>query len=386
MKICNFFTKKLKKSDYIVFIHCIIIRYFACKYLKYLEFNKLFSPNTIKSYCIDLRQFLISDSPRFLASFSTVQKNGFFNLSQNEKNYSKKPECAFLRENFINPHLKTQNLTHILEKKLKPGLRSWANLSPASRNRKGAVVKAFLKWMFAKGWIDKDLQTLVRLPSLPQKLPVYLSVDEALCLVQTVQKAFLAKKGWEHQRDLILILLLYGGGLRVSEACQLTWKQVDWNKKVLRIKGKGGKQRLVALPDRVLKALKGIPKSARAKKDKPVLSYPLSKASLKTTSKTKIKSHLKHHNLNQLAERKAYDIVKHWGQKAGLAKPLSPHVLRHSFATHLLSSGSDLRTLQELLGHSSLVSTQKYTHLHISHLAKLLEKNHPLRRTAAGKE
>ena len=372
MKICNFFTKKLKKSDYIIFIHCIIIRYFACKYLKYLEFNKLFSPNTIKSYCIDLRQFLISDSPRFLASFSTVQKNGFFNLSQNEKNYSKKPECAFLRENFIKSQLKSQNLTRILEKKLNPGLRSWANLSPASRNRKGAVVKAFLKWMFAKGWIEKDLQALVRLPSLPHKLPVYLSVDEALCLVQTVQKAFLAKKSWEHQRDLILILLLYGGGLRVSEACQLTWKQVDWSKKVLRIKGKGRKQRLVALPEKVLKALKSIPKSARAQKDKPVLSHPLSKA--------------KTQDLTPLAERKAYDIVKQWGQKASLNKPLSPHVLRHSFATHLLSSGSDLRTLQELLGHSSLVSTQKYTHLHISHLAKLLEKNHPLRRTAAGKE
>ena len=339
MKICIKFTKYFKENDYKIFIHCLKIRQFIYKYLKYIEFNKNYSKHTIKSYCIDLRQFLISDNPAFLSILSTKHKNLFMELSQNE--------TAFSAVNDLNL-VKLPFLKELLEKKIKMSIKKWNKLSFATQNRKYACIKSFLRWLFVEDLIDKDLQVNIRLPKVPHRLPHYLSVDEALCLIKTLQKEKKYKK--ENQRDLILILLLYGGGLRVSEACHLQWKQVDIKKGVLRIKGKGGKQRLCVLPQQVLTELKLFSSSSNK------VFHP------------------------DLSPRKAYDRVKYWGQKAGLNKPLSPHVLRHSFATHLLNSGSDLRSIQELLGHESLSATQKYTHLQMSHLAKILETRHPLKK------
>ena len=305
-----------------------------------MEFNKIASPHTVKAYCIDLRQFFISDTPAFLSFLLTKKRDLFFDLSHNEAAFS---EISDL--NSYNPGL----LNELLETRIKKSFKKWAKFSPATRNRKYASVKSFLKWLFIKDFINKDLQSQIRLPPLPHRLPYYLSVDEALCLVQTVLKKVKSHHKKDDYRDLILILLLYGGGLRVSEACGLKWKQVDFEKGVLRIKGKGGKQRLCAVPELALTQLKKYKRRTGF-----VFTPPLS-------------------------VRKAYDRVRYWGKAAGLSKPLSPHVLRHSFATHLLNSGSDLRSLQELLGHESLSSTQKYTHLQMSHLARLLETRHPLK-------
>lgn len=144
-----------------------------------------------------------------------------------------------------------------------------------------------------------------------------------------------------------LILLLYGGGLRVSEACALQWKDLVEGARSLRIRGKGGRERVVAVPERTWEAL----------------------TALKREGATVF---------NGLGERKAYEWVRQAGARAGLLKPLHPHALRHSYATHLLTSGADLRVLQELLGHRSLAATQKYTHLSLDHLARSLEKHHPL--------
>ncbi len=316
------------------------IRHYACNYLKYLKFNKLASPNTIKSYCIDLRQFLLSDTPVFLSLFSTKYKKSFSDLFCDEPDFLPKSGL-----NSVNPRF----LEYLLKKRLKLSFKKWAGLSPATQNRKYACLKSFFGWLFTSSLISTDLQTGIKLPSLPQLLPHYLSVDEAVCLLRTVQKHWLKNKKQQDQRDMILILLLYGAGLRVSEACTLKWEQVDFTQQVLRIRGKGGKHRLCALPKVVLEELQSIRRAGG-----PVFDP-------------------------RLSVRKAYDRVKYWGKKAGLNKPLSPHVLRHSFATHLLNSGADLRTLQELLGHKSLSATQRYTHLQISHLNRLLEERHPFK-------
>ena len=345
MKRCNFFTKRIKDFDYKVFLYCLKIRQYICKYLKYMEFNKIASPHTIKAYRIDLRQFLLSDTMVFLSYLSTEWKNKFSDLRYNGGEFSKIGDLNSVNSLFLDK---------FLEKQVRISIRRWASLSPATRNRKYACIKAFLKWLFTEGFINKDLQLQIKLPSLPQRLPHYLSMDEALCLVQTVQKSFYASKKEEDQRDLLLILLLYGGGLRVSEACGLKWEQVDFIKNTLLIKGKGRAQRLCALPQITLAHLKSLRRKVG------FVFEP------------------------RFSTRKAYDRVKYWGEKAGLSKPLRPHILRHSFATHLLNSGSDLRSLQELLGHKSLAATQKYTHLQMSHLSRLLETRHPLKTSKKG--
>ena len=315
----------------------IKIKNYIQAYLRHLEYIKTLSPNTVKSYCTDLKQLL---------SFFLPYTKSF--LSEKQITIYKDPLQKFL----LSKTLKSKNfaagkhLQEILYKGIKHSLRKWSVLSPASRSRKHACLKSWLKWLFLKGWITSDMQSKIKLPALPVRLPHYLSVDEALHLIKTIQKNM---KTWQEERDFLLILLLYGGGLRVSEACNLKWNQIDLNQSVLRIKGKGNKERLAVLPKLALRLLK---------KQKNRQGFLFEKT---------------------FSSRKAYNRVRYWGIQASLNKPISPHTLRHSFATHLLNSGADLRCLQELLGHKSLTATQKYTHLSLSHLSNVLEQRHPLK-------
>jgi site-specific recombinase XerD len=266
------------------------------KFLKFLEDIETASPHTIKSYKKDLEQ-------------------AFFNLED-------------------------QQLTEdLLLSKARQAMTRWGTLSPASRNRKSATLKSYFNYLYEQQkLIKRPLAELIHTTKVPKKLPHYLSVDEAIsCLKVATGK------------EKILFLLLYGAGLRVSEACNLKWKEISFSEKIIRVWGKGKKQRIVALPQNVLLELKRVEeKSPFVFGNKP------------------------------LDPRTAYDWVKKMGIHAGLLKPLHPHALRHSFATHLLSSGANLRTLQELLGHKSLQATEKYTHLEVDQLARTMEKHHPL--------
>ena len=230
----------------------------------------------------------------------------------------------------------------------------WAPLSPSSRNRKAACLKSFLGWLHKERATDRDLSLQIHAPKVPQRLPHFLSFDEAKAVVDSLKSDLRNAETQERadlcQRDLALILLLYGGGLRVSEACLLRWADVESGGKILRIKGKGGRERLAALPPVAQAAVEAL--------RRPSLPYVFGTEPLST--------------------RKAYDIVRSRGAAAGLLKPLHPHALRHSYATHLLSDGANLRTLQELLGHSSLQATQRYTHVSLDQLGETLEKLHPL--------
>lgn len=216
----------------------------------------------------------------------------------------------------------------------------WGPLAPASRNRKTGAVRGFLKWLFAENILKEDVSLRMVSCKVPQKLPHFLSVDEALSLLRALNSDL----------ERALILLLYGGGLRISEACGLKWSDLVRESQTLRILGKGGRQRLVAVPPLVWKAVIALPVQG---------DYVLG-------------------GEQALDTRKGYELVRQGGRKAGLLRPLHPHALRHSYATHLLTSGADLRVLQELLGHRSLAATQKYTHLSLDHLARSLEKHHPL--------
>ncbi len=279
------------------------------KYLNYMTFIKSASPLTLKHYQIDLRQ--------------TFE---YENLSD------------------IKKHLWTEAelLTAV-----RAAFNRWAELSLASRNRKAATLKSFFSWAFDEGHTARDLSVQVICPRVPRKLPHFISVDEALAVLSA-----LTQEQGKYHKERTLFLLLYGGGLRVSEACALRWDQIQFQQKTLRLIGKGSKERIVVVPELVIKSL------LSWRKEFTGGEYVFGDSALNP--------------------RTAYEMVRQSGLRAGLLKPLHPHALRHSFATHLLTSGANLRTLQELLGHESLQATEKYTHLGIDHLARTMEKMHPL--------
>lgn len=280
--------------------------YMIDKYMDYMKNIKSSSPLTLRSYTIDLFQA-----------------------------FGSSPE-------------KTYNEVELLSLSRKAQAK-WGPLSLASRNRKSATLKSFLGWLYREGYIESNLSESIKTPKVQKKIPHFLSLDEALALIHFLQKPPSNKSDKDKVRDLALILVLYGGGLRVSEACNLMWSQINLNQRSLRIKGKGNKERLVVVPQRVARALATLPKQGEfVWGEKP------------------------------LDPRQAYEIVRTRGAQAGLLRRLNPHALRHSFATHLLSSGADLRTLQELLGHESLKATEKYTHLNIEQLSNTIRKHHPL--------
>lgn len=231
-------------------------------------------------------------------------------------------------------------------------LKTKKSLTTKARNI--SAIKSFFTWLFEQGFIALNLSKKLYHPKLVEKIPLHLTLDEILTLFKSLiqnyetNKENLKKK--KSQRDLRLFSLLYGGGLRVSEACTLRWSDF-LNQTTLRVTGKGNKERIIVLPQIIAQFF------------------------LYDTSHTTFI--FGDHPLNT---RTAYDIVYKWGLKTALKYPIHPHALRHTFATHLLTSGANLRTLQELLGHQSLSSTQRYTHLSIDHLAQTLENHHPLSR------
>lgn len=277
------------------------------KYLKFMELIKTASPLTVKHYLIDLKQ-----------AFKYDLKSSFPRIIE-EKELLATAKSAF---------------------------NQWSNLSLASRNRKAATLKSFFSWAFDQGLTEQDLSLQITCPKVPRKIPNFLSVDEALCVLKICSTAD------EVLIDKMLFLLLYGGGLRISEACNLRWSDVYFSQKILRVKGKGSKERVIALPSVTVMALKSWQKSQGS------LDFVFGDSPLNP--------------------RTAYEMIRKLGIQAGLLKPLHPHALRHSFATHLLTSGANLRILQELLGHESLQATEKYTHLDIHHLARTMQNLHPL--------
>lgn len=237
-----------------------------------------------------------------------------------------------------------------LLEKAQEAQKNWGGLAAATRNRKVAALKSFFRYLSEQKLLKEDLAIKLASPKVPKKIPHFLSVDEATAVLKRLEKDALESEAFE--TSLLLFLLLYGAGLRISEACALSWKQVAGDFKTARLKGKGGRERLVAFPAPVTALLRKWKKSS----DGGVFVW----------------------GSKPLDTRKAYEMIRQAGARAGLLKNLHPHALRHSFATHLLSSGANLRTLQELLGHASLQATEKYTHLGLHELARTLEKHHPL--------
>jgi site-specific recombinase XerD len=243
-------------------------------------------------------------------------------------------------------------------------VRSWLSalhgeVGSTTVARKLASLRAFGAWLHRGGLIAENATRLVASPKRRSKLPVALSVDEVGALIDAPQRV-----GPRGLRDRALLEVVYGAGLRVSEACSLDLDALEWEQGSLRVRvigGKGGKDRLVPLGTRAAAAIQAwlAVRHALARERSPVRALWLGDRG------------------KRLGVRAARELVYRRCEQTGARTRIAPHGLRHSFATHLLESGCDLRTIQSLLGHASLSTTQRYTHLTLGTMMDVYEKAHP---------
>ncbi len=223
-------------------------------------------------------------------------------------------------------------------------------LSAKSLQRRLSACRSFYGWLLKQGRIAANPAAAVRAPKAVRKLPQVLDVDEAVQLVELPTDVPLGL------RDRALLELFYSSGLRLAEVCALRWVDLDFEQGLVTVLGKGNKQRVVPVGSHALKALKAWRESRNewltlfvfpGRHDKPITSRAIQL------------------RLRQLAQRQ------------GVFKRVHPHLLRHSFASHMLESSGDLRAVQELLGHADIATTQIYTHLDFQYLAKVYDAAHP---------
>ena len=248
-------------------------------------------------------------------------------------------------------------------------LRAWlAKLFPTSEAstlaRKTAALRSFWRFLLRRGVVKEDPTAVLRTPKHKRALPSFLSVEDATRVVETPAAR---KDDPLAQRDAAMLELLWGAGLRVSELCGLSLDSVDLRARSARVLGKGRKERLVPLGAKSLEALETYLAL------RPRLVHP--KTGLQDPSAV----FLGHHG-TRLTPRQVQSLVRKWGTLGAGRTDLHPHALRHTCATHLLDAGADLRGIQELLGHASLATTQRYTHVSIDRLMEVYASAHPLAR------
>ncbi len=272
--------------------------------------------NTIQSYFLDIKQ---------LALFLKTQKKELLSA-------------------------KTEDLRNFIHSLFDIGL------SPVSINRKISALRSYYSYLFSTNKIENNPTEDLELLKIGRKLPMTLSIEEANAIIESADENTPAGL-----RDRVCLELLYGSGLRISELLNLKISDIMIQDELLSIIGKGNKQRFVPFGRKALKAIQvylqqGRPLLMRKKK----LPYLILNA-----------------RGNKLSRMGFLKILRKYLIKAGVRKKVTPHTFRHSFATHLLQSGADLRVVQELLGHSDISTTQIYTHIDREYLKQVHRDHHP---------
>jgi integrase/recombinase XerC len=231
------------------------------------------------------------------------------------------------------------------------------NRKKSSIGRKLASLKRFFRFLVATHKIQNDPLRLIQSPKQEKPLPSFLSVDDAFRLLGAIK----IETGLD-VRDQAVLEVFYSTGIRVSELVGLNWSDIDFQLGIVRVVGKGSKERIVPIGEIALQALRGYAQAQQrrwqcaCKGETPVFL---------------------NNRGRRITTRSVARIVEKHLKRAGIPVRMGPHGLRHSFATHLLNSGADLRVIQELLGHASLSTTQKYTHLNLDALTAVYDKAHP---------
>jgi integrase/recombinase XerC len=246
-------------------------------------------------------------------------------------------------------------------------LRGWLGQlarthAPASIARKIAAVRALFRWLVRHGEVAESPASLLALPKVRRPLPTFLNVDAAAEVVETPEEG-----SAEGLRDRALLETLYGSGLRVSELCGLDLDRVDLDGGSVRVVGKGDKERVVPLGGKAIEALRAW----------------LARRGELVTDRTEagdVRAVFLSARGRRLGVRRVQTLVHQYGALGAGRADLHPHALRHTCATHLLDGGADLRAIQTMLGHASLSTTQRYTHVSVDHLMKVYDAAHPLAR------
>ena len=287
-------------------------------FLEYLALEKNLSSNTLQSYARDLKDF---------------------------KNFLQKEKIKGIED------LSAETILLFLEKLKKKGLSS------SSMSRKLSALRSFFRFLEMEKGLSHNPVLMIESPKLPQRLPRVLTVNEVERLLSAPDPS--TPQGL---RDKTMLETLYATGLRVSELIALTFAQLNLEVGFLRVLGKGSKERLVPLGDFARQYLELYLREARpqllsGRSDPPQIFL--------------------NRRGRPLTRQRFWQIIRDYARKVGITTEVSPHILRHSFATHLLERGADLRAVQMMLGHASLSTTQIYTHLDLQNLRNIHEKHHP---------
>ncbi len=229
--------------------------------------------------------------------------------------------------------------------------------------RKLSALRSFFDFLENRFGVEHNPAALLNLPKIDKHNPAHLEIDEVFQFLDFLRKkALKPQASWLSIRNWAMYEFIYGCGIRVGEVVELDETDVNMNERVVRVKGKGGKERYVPVTSKATHAVK----------------LYLDSLAVQEPSKRRVsKALFKNKFGKRLSSRSIHRILQLELLESGIAKKIGPHGLRHSFATHLLSAGADLRAIQEMLGHSKLETTQNYTHLDIDRLARVYDVAHP---------
>jgi integrase/recombinase XerC len=246
-----------------------------------------------------------------------------------------------------------------------------ARLSNRSLARHLSTLRSFFRWACREGHLEKNPARGLPSPRIPRTLPRALTLPDTERLLEAAAE----EDGLIPERDRALFELLYATGLRVSEAAGLDLEDVDFSARLVRVTGKGSRERIVPFGETAAEALRGyLPSRAALRADNSERAARRRDGNDEPESGEPLFVNARG---GRLTTRSMARLLKRRLRAAGLPAEISPHALRHTFATHLLQAGADLRAIQELLGHASLSTTQKYTHLDVARLREVYRNAHP---------
>lgn len=293
-------------------------------FIEYIKSEKGYSGHTIRNYESDLRQF-----SKFVAAKKGLTKAD--------------PEVELVNYTLIRSYLG----------------ELFNTCKRTTIARKLSTLKSFFSYLEMRGLTSFNPAVDITTPKQEKRIPAYLPIDDMFALLEQPDKE--KELGL---RDLAILELLYSSGLRVSELVTLDIEKLDFISRLVRVSGKGGKERLLPVGRKATVVIREyIENTGKARK----------KAGYSTTHGPLFLNY----RGGRLSARSVDRLVKRYSRQCGITAEISPHSIRHTFATHLLDGGADLRSIQELLGHVNLSTTQKYTHVSIDKLMEVYDKSHP---------